>query len=255
MKTENTDLTQTIPLNDAAFQFACNDTIPCFTRCCHDADMLLYPYDIIRLKRNLGMSSDDFLVKHTVTAFRYSPNFPSVMLKMSDKEGNPCSFLSEKGCLVYEDRPYSCRAYPLEPAMSGDETKGVSITCSLVQHDHCKGHGKGNEWTAEQWMKDQGMTLYNTYNAEWGKVASRLFAQQSFGEQGSDSQGMNMAYMAAYNMDTFRRFVLKSSFLKRYDVPKKRIKKIKKNDVELMRLGFDWILSFTGGQGPLKEKR
>ena len=102
-------------LDDATpFRFACNKSVPCFTRCCRDADMFLYPYDIIRMKKQLGMTSEAFLVRHTVTAFRDNPYFPSVMLKMSDAKGHPCSFLSESGCTVYESRPYSCRAYPLE---------------------------------------------------------------------------------------------------------------------------------------------
>ena len=29
------------------FRFDCHPGVPCFTRCCKDADMYLYPYDII----------------------------------------------------------------------------------------------------------------------------------------------------------------------------------------------------------------
>ncbi|HCY85429.1 MAG TPA: YkgJ family cysteine cluster protein [Desulfobacteraceae bacterium] len=253
---DNTPLGNRTKLEDnTPFRFACNDTIPCFTRCCRDADMFLYPYDIIRLKKHLGISSDEFLVQHTVTAFRDNPHFPSVMLKMSDADGHPCSFLTEQGCTVYENRPYSCRAYPLEPAMAGDEKGHVSISCFLVRHDHCKGHGEGKEWTPEALMKDQGMDIYNQYNSAWARVAALLFSPNTFGAQGADNPAMNMAFMAAYNVDTFRRFVFESSFLKKYKVPKKRLKLIKTNDVELMRLGFDWILRFLGGQGPLREKQ
>ncbi len=120
MKNKESETRRTL-LGNNTFSFACNETIPCFTKCCHNADMFLYPYDIIRLKQNLGMTSEEFLVKHTITAFRDNPFFPSVMLKMSDDQGHPCSFLTKKGCTVYEDRPYSCRAYPLEPAIYGDE--------------------------------------------------------------------------------------------------------------------------------------
>lgn len=241
-------------LGNGTFRFACNDTVPCFTRCCRDADMFLYPYDIIRLKHHLGMSSEEFLVTHTITAFRTSQNFPSVMLKMSDADGHPCPFLSEKGCTVYENRPYSCRAYPIEPAIYGDDKNGYAITSYLVQHDHCKGHGRGREWTSEQWMKDQGMKEYNEHNSAWARVAALLQSQEPSGEKGKDNPAMNMAYMASYNMNTFRRFVFESSFLKRFDIPKERVEKVKNDDTALMQLGFDWILKFIGGTGPLKEK-
>lgn len=245
---------ETLSLDGGTFTFACNDTVPCFTRCCHSADLLLYPYDIIRLKKSLGMTSEEFLLAHTVTAFRDNPYFPGVMLRMSDKEGAPCSFLTEKGCTVYQDRPYSCRAYPLEPAMAGDGKNGVTITASVVRHSHCKGHGLGEEWTAEKWMADQGMDRYNKQNIAWARVASLLCSPNTFGAKGADNPAMNMAYMASYNMDTFRRFVFESSFLKRFSVPKKRLKLVKHDDVALMRLGFDWILQFLGNQGTLKEK-
>lgn len=255
MTQEDIHRVETIPLGDKSFRFACNDTVPCFTRCCHNADLLLYPYDIIRLKKSLGMTSEELLTTHTVTAFRDNPYFPGVMLKMSDRPGHPCPFLTEKGCTVYQDRPYSCRAYPLEPAMSGDDKHGITISASLVRHGHCKGHDLGEEWTADQWMEDQGMAVYNKNNGAWARVASLLCSPNTFGPKGADNPAMNMAYMASYNMDTFRRFVFESSFLKRFSVPKKRLKLVKHDDVALMRLGFDWILQFLGGMGTLKERR
>ncbi len=254
MTTEDKHRVETLPLGKNTFTFTCNEKVPCFTRCCHSADLLLYPYDIIRLKKNLGMTSEQFLVTHTVTAFRDNPYFPGVMLKMSEAKGSPCPFLTEKGCTVYPDRPYSCRAYPLEPAMSGDDAGKVTIEAFLVRHTHCKGHGIGKEWTADQWMADQGMDIFNKYNSAWARVASLLYSPNTFGAKGADNPAMNMAYMASYNMDTFRRFVFESSFLKRFAIPKKRLKLVKYDDVALMRLGFDWILQFLGGQGTLKEK-
>ena len=43
-------------LGDGTFRFACHSGVACYTRCCHNADMYLYPYDIIQLKQHLGMT-------------------------------------------------------------------------------------------------------------------------------------------------------------------------------------------------------
>jgi Fe-S-cluster containining protein len=104
-------------------RFDCHPGVACFTRCCKDADMYLYPYDIIRMKKRLGISSDRFLKHYVIQAVRDNPYFPSLMLKMSDDEEKSCPFLSTEGCTIYKDRPFSCRAYPLERAVarSGDE--------------------------------------------------------------------------------------------------------------------------------------
>ncbi len=240
-------------LGDGAFRFACHDGVPCFTRCCHDADMYLYPCDVIRLKRRLGITSEEFLARHTITAFRENPHFPNVMMKMSDGPEKPCPFLSEAGCTVYGDRPYSCRAYPLEPALYGDEDGGFGIRCSVVRHGHCLGHREGREWTAEEWIEDQGMAAYHEINAEWAKVHA-VFDRNPWGEKGVDSPAMKMAYMAAYNIDTFRRFVFDSTFLSRFHVPPERLEKVRGDDAALLLLGFDWIRRFLAGQGPLREK-
>lgn len=240
-------------LGEGAFQFACHPGVACFTRCCHDADMYLYPYDIVRLKKRLGMTAEAFLMKHTTTALRDMPYFPNVMLNMSDRPGKPCAFLSEAGCAVYEDRPYACRAYPLEPAMSGEGEGPMQMDCFLVRHPHCRGHEEDRSWTARDWMADQQMEAYNAVNGRWARIAGH-FRKNPFGPAGVDSPAMKMAFMASYNMDTFRRFVFDSSFLSRYDVPPERLDAIRASETELLLLGFDWILRFLLGQGPLRAR-
>lgn len=240
-------------LAGGTFKFACHSGVACFTRCCHDADMYLYPYDIVRLKHALNMTADEFMGRHTITAFRDNPNFPHVMLKMSDGAGRPCPFLSPEGCRVYEDRPYSCRAYPLEPAMSSKDGNHIQCQYYVAKHGYCLGHREEKAWTAEQWMQNQGMEGYNAINACWAKVDA-LLRRNPFGDQGKDNPALKMVYMAVYNLDTFRRFVLGSSFLSRFEVPQERLEKVRDDDTELLLLGFDWILRFLGGQGPLKER-
>ena len=240
-------------LGNGAFRFACHSGVACYTRCCHNADMYLYPYDIIRLKQRLGVTSAEFLMQHTITALRENPYFPNVMLKMSDLPDSPCSFLSENGCTVYEDRPYSCRAYPLEPAFYGDGEDQLNIRCYVARHGHCLGHREDREWTARQWIDDQQMDGYHELNAGWARIDT-LLHQNPFGEKGQDSPAMKMAYMASYNVDTFRRFVFDSSFLSRFHVPPERLEEVRESDTALLLLGFDWILRFLFGQGPLLEK-
>lgn len=235
------------------FQFACHSGVSCFTRCCHDADMYLYPYDIVRMKRHLGISSETFLTEYTLTAIRDMPTFPNVMLKMSDRPGKPCPFLQEQGCTIYEDRPYSCRAYPLEPFMYGDEDGNLRMHCYVVRHGHCKGHQENCSWTAESWMADQKMDAYTDLNSRWARIAAR-FQSNPFGPKGIDSPAMKMAFMASYNVDTFRRFVFESSFLSRYAVSPEQLAAIEQDDEALLLLGLTWIDRFLFGEGALEEK-
>lgn len=240
-------------LGNDHFQFECHAGVACYTRCCHDADMYLYPHDIIRLKNCLKLTSEDFLARHTLTALRDTPYFPNVMLKMSDAKGHPCTFLSEHGCSVYSDRPYACRAYPLEPAVFGDEQGQVHTQYYVARHNHCLGHGEQRQWTAQEWMTDQQMTDDNKINAHWAQIAARFHANP-FGPQGIDSPAMKMTFMASYNIDTFRRFVFESSFKTKFDVDRQRLESVRTDDMQLLYLGMDWIQCFLFNEGPLRPK-
>ena len=50
---------------DGKFQFHCHPGVACFNACCKGIDIALTPYDILRLKNRLGISSTEFLVRHT----------------------------------------------------------------------------------------------------------------------------------------------------------------------------------------------
>lgn len=238
-------------LDEDTFRFDCHPGVACFTRCCKDADMYLYPYDIIRMKKRLGISSDQFLVQHTLSAFRDNPYFPSLMLKMSDNKEKSCPFLSPKGCMVYEDRPYSCRTYPLERAVArgGNENQRTALYF-ITNHSHCRGHKEPRKWTVKEWLKDQQVQLFNEMNDLWVDIDT-LFRGNPWGSKGVDSPALKMAFMACFNVDKFKNFIFESTFLARFDLPPKKIELLAESNVELMKFGFDWTRFFLTGTGPL----
>ena len=63
---------------------------------------------------------------------------------------------------------------------------------------------------------------------------------------------MKMAHLAGYDMDTFRRFVLDSSFLSRFHVPQERLEAVREGDTALLLPGFDWIsyIHYFTGNSP-----
>ena len=50
---------------DSKFKFRCHKDIKCFTKCCSNIDILLTPYDVLRLKKRLKLSSAEFLSNYT----------------------------------------------------------------------------------------------------------------------------------------------------------------------------------------------
>ena len=80
----------------------------------------------------------------------------------------------------------------------------------------------------------------------WAEL-KRLFQSDPWGVQGPAGSKAKMAFMATYNLDRFREFVFKSSFLKRYKVQTKRLHQIEKDDVALLNFGFEWVKLFVWG--------
>jgi len=232
--------------NDA-FSFQCHPELSCFNKCCRNLNLFLYPYDVIRLKNRLGITSDKFIDRHSDIIMRDSSFFPEVLLRMSQNEERTCPFLSESGCLVYPDRPDACRTFPIEQGVINDaKTKKTNLIHFFRPPGFCLGQYESEQWTTESWAKDQNAIIYNKMTVKWSELKS-LFQADPWGREGSTGSKGKMAFMATYNIDLFRDFLFNSSFLKRYKIKYEILKKVKKDDVELMKLGFEWVKYFLWG--------
>jgi Fe-S-cluster containining protein len=229
------------------FLFHCHPDFECFNRCCRNLNLFLYPYDVIRLKQHLEVTSDHFLDRYVDVVLRPGNFFPDVLLKMADCNQQRCPFLSGSGCSVYDNRPYSCRLFPVEQGALYDADRNKTEMVHFFRPpDFCLGQKEAYPWTPETWIDDQEAETYAEMTTDWSAL-KRLFVENPWGTEGPNGPKGKMAFMAVYNIDRFREFVLKSSFLKRYRVKSTIRKKIRINDVELLKFGFGWIKFFIWG--------
>jgi Fe-S-cluster containining protein len=229
------------------FSFRCHSGLSCFNRCCRNLNLFLYPYDVLRLKNRLGVSSDSFLDKHVDVVMRDAGYFPEVLLRMSESKEKTCPFLTAAGCAVYSDRPHACRTFPLEQGLYYDAEKGQSMVVSFFRPpDFCLGQHEDRAWTVQSWMEDQAARDYHQMTARWSKLR-QLFHEDPWGSEGPQGRKAKMAFMATYNIDRFREFIFNSSFLKRYRVTACVLKKMEADEVELLNFGFEWIKWFVWG--------
>ena len=232
---------------DSTFSFRCHPGMACFNRCCRNLNLYLYPYDVIRLKNRLNISSDQFLDRYTDIVLREIDRFPEVLLRMSDRQEHTCPFLTEAGCSVYRERPGTCRTFPVEQGVYFHaETQTTEIVYLYRPPDFCLGQHEEKTWNMQSWTKDQDAVQHNHMTVRWSEL-KRMFQTNPWGSQGPKGPKAKMAFMATYNIDQFREFVFKSTFLKRYKVKSVRLKKIKKDDVELMKFGFEWVKFIVWG--------
>jgi Fe-S-cluster containining protein len=234
---------------DTKFQFKCEPGISCFNKCCNDVNIFLTPYDIIRLKNRLGITSTEFLDKYTILPISKNFKHPVVMLQM-DKTSLNCKFVEEKGCSVYLDRPWSCRMFPVGVASPNEEAgKENDEFYFLLKEDVCKGFEKGDDWTIEDWMDDQGVKEYN----ELGEMFKEISLHEYFlNGKYIEPVKLEMFYMVCYDIDRFREFIFESTFLRRFEIKPVTITKMEKDDVELLKFGFKWLRFSLFGEKTLK---
>ena len=224
---------------DDTFRFGCHNKLDCFNHCCHDVNILLTPYDIIRMKNRVGMKSEDFLDRYCVIPFSENLKYPIVMLKMSDDDELSCPFLkTPDGCSIYEDRPWSCRMYPLGRAAPPKQDTREETFYFLVSEEFCKGHETDKEWTVAQWLDNQGVSDYDQMGGFFQEIAQHERLQ---GAEDLSVEALDMLFMVCYDIDKFRRFVFGTKFLQTFEVAEETVEEIRTDDIALMKLGFDWV--------------
>jgi Fe-S-cluster containining protein len=241
---------------DSRFRFSCHKGMKCYTHCCSDLNIILTPYDIIRMKNRLGLTCDQFLAIYTKPEMLARTKLPMVTLKMLDDEKKSCPFITPEGCIIYADRPVTCRYYPLGSAAFREQE--IQPTGEdfyfMVRESHCLGFDADKEWTVSEWRKDQGVELYDEVNRGWMEFMMR---KKSFAFQAELSEESRaMFFMVSSNTDKLKRFIFDSSFLEKYDVGKDVLEAIKTDEVALLKFGFDWLQSalFGADKVKLKEK-
>lgn len=221
--------------------------------CCRNVDMFLFPYDVIRLKNCLGIHSENFMREYSRIAPGPHPYFPAVMMKLAEGD-QCCPFLGEDGCRVYRDRPSSCRTYPLERAVDRSPEKDADKEFYfLTDHSYCLGHREKKEFTVDEWIRNQRIHDYNLMNDIWAEVDT-LFATNPWKGEGVGGGKQQMAFMICYNIDGFRQFVDEQNLLQQFRLPKDWKKRIKKDDSELLKFGFEWLKMMLGGNSSLIKR-
>ncbi len=233
--------------DDDTFCFSCTPDKKCFTNCCYDLNLVLMPYDIMRLKNRLGMKSTDFLKRYTTVHVGQESGFPVILLTM---EGPylKCPFLQEKeGCTIYEDRPGACRTYPLaRMARRSRDMEGVEEFYYIVREPDCQGFKDGKEWTIRQWKEGEQIEKYNELNDVFGEL---LQAKQEAGIPHLSADQIEIFYMGCYDIDAFRDYFLNGPNLERYMEAEEVIQRISEDEEELLKYGIRWVKKklFEGG--------
>jgi len=246
---------------DSTFCFDCHKNVSCFTECCNDINIILTPYDIIRLKNRLGLSSEEFLQIYTEPQLLEKTDLPIVTLKMLDNEKKSCPFVREDGCIIYKDRPTACRYYPLGSGVLAhkDDVDNQDGFYFFIHEPHCKGFEEKSTWTVKSFKDDQGVEDYDAINHGWNEL---IVMKRSFpSNMHFTDKAKELFFMMSYNVDQFARFLQDSSFIQIHQINPDTAQKIMADEIERIQFGYKFLKWLLFKQGDfsvnqdLAEKR
>jgi Fe-S-cluster containining protein len=221
------------------FKFSCTQKIACFNECCRDLNQFLTPYDILRLKNRLGLTSSIFLERYTTQHTGPETGLPIITLKTDHANKFKCPFVTASGCRVYEDRPSSCRTYPLiRVASRSGAAATVTEQYMLLEETHCLGCKQGKNWTVREWIENQEVAIYNQMNDMFMEIIG-LKNRRLPGPL--DMKSSPMFHLACYDLDTFRSHIFDKDLPGDRNLGPETLDALKHDDDELLKLGFEWV--------------
>lgn len=233
--------------------FSCDKELACFTKCCRDSSVSLTPYDVIKMKKRLNMTSQEFLSFYTLPGKIEGTELPIPVLKPLNEGTNECPFVSDTGCLIFDSRPLNCRYYPLGFGIfHNQDISDNERFFALIKEPICLGHNLGEEITVRDWLESQGINEYEEINLPWVEIILKRKSLGPFVD--IPDKTLQMFFLASYNVDGFRDFVLETKFLGIFEISHDRIEKIKNDDVECFFLGMDWLKTVLFGEKILKVR-
>ncbi len=235
----------------STFCFDCNPRLDCFTHCCSDVNIVLTPADVLGLARWSGLSTGEFLDRHTLSPITKELHLPVVMLKMGEAPEKRCPFVSENGCAVYDARPWACRMYPvgmaLPPARAGVPPEPAWF---LFEDDFCHGREQSRTWSVQDWKRDQGVDARDDLEQGFRDLVGHPWF---IGGRQLDPRRIEMFFMAAYDLDAFREFVFSTTFVKRFELDEAFVETLRTDDHALLLFGFRWLRFALFGEPTMRR--
>lgn len=238
---------------DDKFRFRCRPGIACFNKCCENIDIMLTPYDIVRLKNRLGLSSREFIDACTTDFALDGHGMPG--LKLRTREGSTaCINLTPQGCGVYTDRPSACRYYALGlVSMRRKDAAEDEDSYFVVREDHCLGHEEPTVQTVREYRREQGVDVYDEINHEWRQI---ILKKRSSGPTigRPSARSLELFFLASYDIDGFRAFVASAGFDEVFALDPAFKLELMTDEVKLLKFGFRLLKQVLFGEQTIALK-
>ena len=243
----NSPVVPTMVADTHVIEFSCHKGIGCWNACCSNIDISLTPYDVLRMKTRLGISSTEFLKDYTVPYEMEKDGIAGIKFRPVEG-GSACRFMKPEGCDIYSDRPTACRYYPVALLSMRKQDEYVDRdSYAIVKEDHCKGHEVARRISIADYRQEQGLEEYDELARGWRQlVLKKKSSGPSIGKPSLRSR--QLFFMACYDIDRFREFVFAESFAKLFELKPEERESFATDDVALLQFAFRFLRQVMFGE-------
>ena len=215
------------------FAFACQSHLACFNTCCAHKRLPLLPYDLLRLRRGLGLDSARILERYAEMDLDPVSGWPVLRLRLTDQ--GRCPLVTDQGCAAYPHRPAACRTYPLARAVRPGPRGQATAEVFLRQPTPgCLGWDAPRRLTLAQWVDQQGLAPYQAAN---DALLPLLFHPRRRGRLDLTPSQIHAVVLALYNLDLWRQTLRKPGFAARQGLDPGAVATALSSDEALLDLG------------------
>jgi uncharacterized protein len=123
---------------------------------------------------------------------------------------------------------------------------------AMVKEKHCLGHLEDKTQTIEQYRTEQGVTEYDQKAHAWRQlILKRKSAGPSIGKPTPVSN--QLFFMASYDMDRFRAFIMSPSFNETYNIPIEIMATLVADDEALLDFGMNFLRHALFGEDFIEQ--
>jgi Fe-S-cluster containining protein len=243
----NSPVVPTMVAETHVIEFSCHKGIGCWNACCSNIDISLTPYDVLRMKTRLGISSTEFLKDYTVPYEMEKDGIAGIKFRPIEG-GSACRFMKPEGCDIYTDRPTACRYYPVALLSMRKQDEYVDRdSYAIVKEDHCKGHNEKRPITIADYRQEQGLVEYDELARGWRQlVLKKKSSGPTIGKPSLRSR--QLFFMACYDIDRFREFVFAESFTKLFELKPEERESFATDDAALLQFAFRFLRQVMFGE-------
>lgn len=159
---------------DEPFKFRCTQCGKC---CINRDDILLSPYDVFRVAKELGLTPKAFVEEYCETYLGQTSKMPIVRL-MPRGEIKRCPLLKDKKCSVHKVKPTVCAMFPIGRTIriDKDEYGSKAISVEQIQYIFTSPNCGDDQatHTVREWFAEFGIPVRDEYFIKWHETIAQI---------------------------------------------------------------------------------